>query len=239
MSAPRLKNRQLQIPNGLTFYLPALKWSAPRGISFNAICDQLERVVRSNPALAQQHQWPTDRNGIEDWVDLYNATVCARMGWDKYIHNDGGYTVPKAGAPHQLETLQSLKDAAARAKALVSGAKTLTEYLDSGDPVVGLGLAIKRATVCSGCPANEAGDLTKWFTVPASEYIRRQLEKAQARKLETPRDDDLHICTACSCPLKLKIWIPIEWIRKNKIEGQDQKMRLANDQCWVLNEATA
>ena len=82
----RLKSRQTQIPNGFKFYLPELKWQSSSNYpSFDSVVQQLQSVILANPALAQQHKWPTDRAGVENWVDLYNATMCARMGWTDFI----------------------------------------------------------------------------------------------------------------------------------------------------------
>lgn len=233
---PKLKDRQKSIPNGYVFYLPELKWSAPGNFpSFTRVCDALQQVVNANPYLAQKHQWPTDRAGIENWVDLYNATVCARMGWEDYIVAEGGGgSVPKTSPQHQSETLRSLASAAARAKELVAGAKTLLEWEESGEAPVAPELATHRAIVCSGCPKNEVGDWTKWFTVPAAEIIKRRIEKAQARNLVTPRDDALHFCSACNCPLKLKVHVPIAWITKRLSPETRAKL---DPRCWIHNES--
>lgn len=232
----RLKNRQTQIPNGFRFYLPEVKWSAPPNFpSFARVCDGLQAVIAANPALAEKKKWPTDRAAIEDWVDTYNASICASMGWDEYIAQDVPSSVPKSNPLHQQETLRSLAAAAARAKELVAGAKTLTEWIDSNEPPVGPELSTHRAIVCAQCPKNEAGDWTKWFTVPAAELIKRQVEKAQARKLETPRDDQLNLCTACHCPLKLKVHVPIAWIAKRLTEEQKTKLSEGRN-CWILAE---
>jgi hypothetical protein len=232
----RLKDRQKQIPNGFKFYLPELKWHAPGNFpSFTRVCDALQQVVRANPFLAKKHKWPTDRTAIENWVDLYNATLCAQMGWDEYIARPEHATVPKSSPLHQQLTLRSLANAAASAKSLVAGAKTLTEWIESGEGAVSAELSTHRAIVCSKCRLNEAGDFTKWFTVPAAELIRRQVQKAEKRQLTTPRDDQLNICTACHCPLKLKVHVPIQWIRTRLTPEQKEKLKGGNE-CWILNE---
>jgi hypothetical protein len=230
---PRLKNRQLQIPGGLVFYLPVVKWKAPKGASFNVICDGLERVIRGNPKLAEKHKWPTDRQSIEDWVDHFNAVACLRMGWDAYIVTGTNPTVPKSSPRHLQETLQSLSAAAVAAKELVAGARTLMEWIDSKEPAVPAEESLRRATICSQCPQNQAGDWTKWFTVPAAEIIKRQVEKLHSRQLSTPRDDDLHLCVACHCPLKVKVHTPIAWIKKRLSPGQLGRLRQGRN-CWIL-----
>lgn len=232
---PRLKSRQKFIPNGFQFYIPQLKWSPPPYSSFEVICRSVEALIAANPTLAAQHKWPTNILGIADWVDTYNATLCLRMGWTDYVEPDAGPSAPKSLAPHQQESLRNLAVAAARARELVAGAKTLTEWIDSGEPPVAEELSTHRAIVCSKCPKNEPGDWTKWFTVPASELIKRQVEKASARKLTTPRDDQLNLCTACHCPLKLKVHVPIGWIAKRLTEPQKAGLREGKD-CWIISE---
>lgn len=237
MAIPRLKNRQSQIPNGLKFYLPQTKFKSTPWASFDVICREVYHHVRAHPDLARQHKWPTDMHGVEEWVDYFNAALCVKMGWLNYIMDEpGGVTVPKASAPHQQAILRSLSAAAAHAKELVSGAKTLTEYLDSNEPPVSAELSTHRAIICSKCKLNAKGGFEQWFTVPASEYIRRQVERAQNRHLTTPRDDDLNLCTACHCPLKLKVHIPIDWIVKRLTDEQKAKLKQVPN-CWIVTEA--
>lgn len=229
----RLKSRQSFIPNGFVFYLPEVKWKSPRMASFDRIVGELMGVIAANPALAKKNGWPTDRPGVEDWVDKYNATVCAKMGWNDYILTDASGSIPKASAPAQ--SLRSLAAVAAKAKALVAGAKTLMEWDDSGEPPVGRDLATSRASVCVACPLNQQGDWTDWFTIPAAELIQRRIQKAAARNLSTVHDERLKLCSACGCPLRLKVHVPIEWIGKRLSPEQRSRMESAPS-CWVIGE---
>lgn len=234
---PRLKSRQHFIPNGFQFYLPELKWQAPRMASFQVICDSLQRVIEANPALAQKHGWPRTRPGVEDWVDLFNATVCLRMGWNDYLLTEGGGdSIPKSRPPHQTLSLENLRAAAVKAKELVAGAKTLTEWIDSGEPPVPPEQSLARAQTCAVCPLNQAGDFTKWFTIPASELIKAQISRMAERKLSTPSDDRLNLCIACHCPLKLKVHIPIGWVIAKLSAEQKERLKGGKD-CWILREA--
>lgn len=220
----------------MKFYLPEVKWRARPGSSFDTIARELHRVIKGNAFLAAKHKWPTDIRGVEDWVDLYNAVVCQKMGWTKYItEDDGGPSVPKSPAPHQRATLASLRNAAARARELVAGAKTLLEWDDSGEPPVPPEQALSRARVCAACPLNDPSDLTAWFTVPAAELIQRRVERFAARKLVTPQDEHLNLCTACHCPLKLKVHIPLAWITKRLSPEQKEKLK-GGKNCWILSE---
>lgn len=232
MSTPRLINRQLQIPGGMVFYLPQVKWQARQGSSFDVIVRDLTRVILANPVLAQKHNWPTDQKGIEDWVDLYNATVCQKMGWEKYITPDsGGSSLPKSQAPqHHLE---SLRRVAGAVKQLVAGARSLGEWIESKEAAVPRATAEARAEVCAKCPRNSPGNFTQWFTVPAAELIKRHVEAAQDRSLETALDDQLGICDACKCPMRLKVHVPIDWIRKR----MTPEVKAALDtNCWIPKE---
>lgn len=92
-----------------------------------------------------------------------------------------------------------------------------------------------RAEVCAKCPLNSPEDLTKWFTVPAAELIKRRIERAQSRRLTTPKDDLLHLCTACHCPLKLKCHVPIQWIAKRLTDEQKERLKGGKD-CWIISE---
>lgn len=234
----QLKDRNKQIPNGLRFYIPELKWNAPGPYaSFTRICDAVEGVLKANPGLAQQNNWPSDRTAIENWVDAYNTQLCAQMGWGDYITDGGGASVPKSNPHYLQQTLQSLRAAAAHAKELVVGAKTLGEWIDSGDPAVSRDLSTSRAFICSKCPKNETGDWTKLFTVPAAELIERKMALARERKLSTVYDDQLRFCGVCSCPLQLKVHVPIQWIGKTLTPELMEKFKAGNPSCWILMEA--
>lgn len=232
----RLKDRQRQIPNGYKFRLPELKWTAPGNYpSFTVVCDHLQAAINANPFLAQKNQWPSTRAGVEEWVDRYNAELCARMGWDDYVTTETSGSVPKSQPRYLQETLRNLGAAAAKGKELVAGARTLSEWEDSGEPPVPKAQATARALVCTLCPKNETGDFTRWFTVPAAELIRRKVAKTQQRGLTTPHDESLHICSACWCPLQLKVHVPIAWIGKRLGDAALERMREGRN-CWVLAE---
>ncbi len=225
------------IPGGFQFYIPELKWSAPRNVSFDQVVKAAIAARSGNPTLTRQKGWSLDYNVVSDEVDQFNARICESQGWNNYITTAGAASVPKLPPRDQDTILQNLRTAAVASKELVRGAKTLIEFLDSGEPTVPQDQAERRAATCGVCPKNEPGDLTKWFTVPASELIRRQLEKAQARHLKTSQDENLNLCTACHCPLRLKVHIPLDWITKRLSPEQMARLKEA-PVCWILQEAS-
>jgi hypothetical protein len=86
----RLKDRNRQIPGGLTFYLPATRWRPREHSSFQGIVEALEHHLAANPTVAARLGWPADRRFIEGKVDEYNAMLCQAQGWTDYIMAGGG-----------------------------------------------------------------------------------------------------------------------------------------------------
>lgn len=221
----RLKQRAMQIPNGLGFYLPELKWSPAPYSSFDSIVNQVIQKVQSNPAIADRHHWPKDRVGVENWVDRYNAQICANMGWTQYIIDDA----PASLSPKSLPPLHR----SSRFARLVAGARTLADWLGSGGNPVAVELAENRAGICVTCPENKPGDLSDFFTQAASDVIQTQLEKRKELQLSTKYDSSINVCNACGCPLKLKVHVPLEHILSKMGEGTREAL---DKRCWILKE---
>lgn len=90
-----------------------------------------------------------------------------------------------------------------------------------------------RAAVCVRCPLNEPGDWLSFFTVPAANLLRSALEQIKGQGLTTSRDADLHVCSACDCPMKLKVWCRLPHILAH-IPAESQA-RLWGE-CWIRAE---
>jgi hypothetical protein len=111
-------------------------------------------------------------------------------------------------------------------------------------PVQDKALAEARAAVCAGvcaagapqgkpCPKNQPGDWLSYFTVPVSNALRAALAALKGQGLSTTRDDDLHVCAACDCPLKLKVWARLDHILAHI--PPESKAGLV-DNCWIRTE---
>lgn len=218
---PRLKSRQQQIPNGMRFAIPEANWKSPPFASFDSIVHTVSSIVAANPELAQQKGWPQTREGIADWVDEFNAQLCAQNGWTNYYNEGGGLaSLPK---PVPLSV----------AKNVAAGAKTLANWIGSGAQPVTPSLAEARAKVCSKCPVMQQGDMSNFFTRATSEIIRMQVQTAQELDMVTPYDKQLGVCGACSCPMRLKVWVGLTPI----LEGILPEAKAALDvKCWILDE---
>lgn len=218
---PRLKSRQSQIPNGFKFALPEANWKSPPFASFDSIVHTVTAIVAANPALAQQKGWPQTREGIADWVDQFNAQMCAMNGWTNYYNEGGGPAdIPK---PVPLSV----------AKNVAAGAKTLADWIGSGARPVPAGLAEARAKVCSKCPVMQQGDLSNFFTRAASELVRMQVQTAQELDMVTPYDKELGVCGACSCPMRLKVWTTLQPILDHILPEAKSAL---DKNCWILAE---
>lgn len=194
--------------------------------SFDTIVRQLIAHRAGNPRLAAKYGWSTDYDTVANEVDAFNAQMCKAMGWNQYI-DEGVQSAPPAPFPVPPSSpLQKLGVAAV-------GAKTLVSWISSGAEAVPAELAEKRAATCVACPMNDKGDWSRWFTVPVSNAIREMLALRKGMNLSTSLDDKLQVCTACGCPLKLKVHI--ERGRIVREMGPETVAKL-HESCWIPKE---
>jgi hypothetical protein len=198
---------------------------------FYALCRALQKHRQANP----RYKLDTNMQSIEQEIDNVNAMRVASMnGADSYVINDAAASFPQAPAP-----VGRLQQVAAAVKRVSAGADTLNEWEDSGEPPVAAGVSQHRASVCAICPQNEKGDLSRWFTLPLAAFIKRKIEWIHKLKLVTSYDDQLGVCGACLCPLKLKVHTPISFVLKHMSEDVKTALQPQNPRCWVLKESDA
>lgn len=229
----KLKSRTQSPPNGFLFRQALTGWEndkvcPPSQWDFFLLCRELQKHRMANP----KYKLPTDLTVIQNEVDARNAARIAAMpGAESYVMADPVPSFQVAPAPQLLQRL------AAAAKAVSVGAETITDFMDSGESPVALELAEKRASVCVVCPLNERGDLSRFFTIPAANRIRKQIELKEGRGLKTSKDELLHICSACLCPLKLKTWFPLPLIVKHMDEDVRAQLNQDSPVCWIIQES--
>jgi hypothetical protein len=224
----QLKNPNGQLPGGFQFYVSATKWKPAPFSSLDSITNQLISHRRGRPDLVAKFGWSLDPAVVRQEVEQYNVAVAIRQGWSDYIVG-GGEVQPPFQPPPPPTLPQRLRNVA-------SGSSTLIEWANEGAPTVVPELANHRAEICVGCPMNGQGGWEKYFTVPVSNAIRAQLERKRNMKLETSFDDKLGVCEGCTCPLPLKIWLPLSNIVDKM--PQSQFDALAPD-CWIRKERAA
>jgi|ERR1035441_3161008 hypothetical protein len=231
----KLNNRAKSIPNGLQFHIPQLpNFKLPPQCSFAVAVDSIVAVRKANPYLAHKLGWKTDQVSVENELDFFNASICAAQNWTSYIATEGqgAPPVPKPLAA-QHKASGAIAAAANTAKKLWAGLRSTNDWIDSGLPAVPQSQSEARAAVCVACPLNGKGGIESFFTVPASEAIKRQIQKLETRKLATSLDEKLGVCTACLCPLPLLVQTPLQF----KLAHMTPDTRAALDKsCWVTRE---
>lgn len=128
----------------------------------------------------------------------------------------------KAGIEEMLRTEMKIGN-------LIVGAATLAEWFGEGRQPVRPEVAEWRASVCAGCPLNERGGWReRWgeycYTLAG---IRNWLRTGGH---QTQNDTLLHTCSACDCPLKIKVHCPLDVILKHMKKETFEKL---HPHCWM------
>lgn len=231
----------MQIPNGMQFYIPQIKWQAPPYSSIDFIARAVINLLQANPQLQRQLGWDLSIGAMSDRIDSYNAARCLQLGYPQYVLAEGGQPDPPPflGHPSQNPSDPSkLAAAASSVKKIWAGIRTISEWIDAGAPAVPPDKSAQRAATCIACPKHGAGDFSSWFAKPAAEGIKRLVERAKALNLSTPHDDRLNVCSECLCPMRLKVHMPIEIIRNGTNEETLAALRQA-PACWIVKEMGA
>lgn len=227
----RLKSLYEHPPGSFQFLQPETGQRDPFVGSFTYVCDQLTALRLANPFLCERHGWRTDRAGVEHDVEQYNVARCIQAGYYDFLVQDApGPATYTAAPPPEKKKRQGVVGGVKR---VAGGIALLVDWLGSGGKPVEAPLAQARATTCATCPKNDGGDWKAYFTEAVSEKIRVQLEMRNDMQLSTPQDDKLTVCSGCDCPLKLKVWAPLDHVLKHT--SDDTKARL-DPRCWVLHE---
>jgi len=226
---PHLRSRTEHPPYSFQFLQPETGQSSPIVGSFNHVVEQVMILRQANPFLAERHGWRLDREGVEHEVDQYNTARCIAGGWLNFIVQDDA--TPAAPLYVMPPPAQKKTSVVGAVRNVAAGVGVLLDWLGSGGKPVEQTLADSRAAICAGCPKNDGGDFTAFFTKPIADKIRTQLEICGDMQLRTPNDDKLTVCSACDCPLKLKVWVPLDHILAHTSE--DTKTKL-DPRCWIL-----
>lgn len=239
----RLKSRATQIPFGLKFRQPEIGWDSVKVVgkspSWEVLVNAVIAMRLGNPHHREKHKWPVDVDSVAAEVDGYNAAICFQNGWHKYISSGTGGAAPRPLPVARSEASEKLLSvAAAKARKIWAGVKTLNDWLDSQEPPVDTELSEARAATCVACPLNGKGDFTRFFTIPATASLKRQLERLHQRNISGSLDAQLGVCEACLCPLVLKTKTPMKWIRPQLSDPTLDELRKGKD-CWVLKELEA
>lgn len=217
-------------------------WTAPPGLTFDQVVAEIIKHREANPRFGL----PVDRAMVEAELDLY---TCFRIKFDE-SYCDGGLNALKsigilgksggslepgnpASQSSSLPRPERSGAAATKVRKLSAGVWLLLDWLGEGGVTVVGAVAESRARVCMDCPHNGKGGIEAYFTEPISNKIRRQLELKNDMELATPSDEKLGICDLCDCPLKLKVWTPMPYIRNHMPQSVKDALP---DFCWIRKE---
>lgn len=215
-----LKDRYKSPPGGFKYTQAETGWSQTWW-DFEQACKDIHNHRLGNPRF----NLSTNIDSIRQELDNVNALRCLSIrGGDIYVIQ-GSSDPPKSSPPHG--GLRAAVGAAA------SGLGTLGAWLGKGGIAVAKELSNARAGVCAKCPKNGKGDWTRFFTVPGAYGIKRDLERRNRMKLKTDFDDELGVCSACLCPLKLKCHTPLIDIVEHMT---DEVKKDLDPNCWILHE---
>lgn len=219
-----------QFPNGgWQFTQPQTGWSnpMPKVFSFDRTVQEIIRHRMANPAITAKHGLSLDTKAVE--TELENFTR-ARLGMSQI-----GAAAPKMNPQQPLP--QAVVGAVEGLKRTAAGAGAVIEWLGSGGQAVPNELSAKRAARCvaradgSKCPKMGSADLAAWYVKKAAELIEKEIQKRNDLQLSTPHDAALGVCSACLCPMKLKVHTPLEIIEKHTLPAVRADL---DPQCWIL-----
>ena len=166
---------------------------------------------------------------------LCAVNVDHEMNWRQYITSGEPPEAPQIRPPGGF-TPGQMMSYLSPVKKLAAGAALLMDWDESGRPPVDPSLAEQRASVCATCPKNSTDEISAWFTVPVSSAIKARLGRLHAMKLSTSHDDKLNVCSACLCPLRLKVWTPIDIIKSRL---KPEMLNELDQRCWIPLELAA
>lgn len=203
---------------GWTFRQPQTNWTNPMAmVGQKASVDAIRKHRLANPAITAKHKLSTDPAAILEELKNYTRR---RLGIPL-----PGSQIPFPSSSSRLPS--RVVAAAADIKRAAQGTAVVLDWLQSGGPPVAQDLADRRAAVCSTCPRNVEGS---WYTVAPAELIKATLEARKDLTLVTPSDAALKSCDVCKCLMRLKVWVPLDFITRNT---KPEIMGEFPSHCWI------
>jgi len=228
-----MKSRTKWPPHGFQVLHAETGMKEPFSGSFQEAVDFEFNFRKRNPALAQQNGWTLDVGEIEQYVDQYNAARMISGGWYDFVDTDP-LPQPEVFGFTQKKTLVGA--VADRLKGARAASGTIQEMFGN-EGVVDRNVAESRAAICVSCPGNDRKKtLYNWFVTSIASQIEKAYELLRGINITTSLDEQLGVCEACECPMKLKVNAKISHIRNHMPKDVPDKLRGKNQNCWILTE---
>lgn len=208
---------------------PATGWNAPQGLTY----DQVVRRIIEHRRANRQYRLATDYDVVAQQLDDY---TCARLKNDPSWCVDSppsSFTVPLPRRSRRAEG-GGVAGGARFVASTSAGIKLWMDWFGEGKPVE-QAVAERRAAICADCPQNDRrhGNIFEMFTVAAAKEIMAIFSALNDLNLHTSKDNVLKVCQACDCPLKAKVWAPLQIIKKHLPEERFERLHSA---CWIRHE---
>lgn len=217
-----LKNRQQSIPGGFDWTQPETGWST-RSDVFTTTRDAIIAHRMANP----RHKLRTDPEYVEfEMEQRYVARLKSMSGGDQWLVPESVEASPPV--------FQRPRSRAGGVVAPVSTAKAgigmLVDLFGPALKAVAPDLSEKRAGICVTCPQNQEGGL---LAHAGGEALKTLLQAKSDMKLSTTHDEQLKECLACSCNLRLKVHVRLDYILERT---SPEVMARLDKRCWILNK---
>lgn len=111
------------------------------------------------------------------------------------------------------------------------GSRIVAGWIASGGVMVSQEWAERRSDACLKCPMNRRGTFTGFIG-----WIALKLAELRARRRVRNRlDAGLKTCSACDCPLKTKVRMPLDEVAKG-IDLLGGELAKFHEACWIRSE---
>lgn len=215
-------------PQGWQYHQAATGWRAPAGLTFDQVVDAIIAHRKQNA----QYNLNTDRKTVAQELDDF---TCARLKHNpSWCHQNvpASFTSPLPRLRHQAGGQNVVGASRSLLKNTKAGIKTWLDWFGDGRPVEPA-IAEKRASICVTCPQMQKADIKTWFQRIAAQEIFAIFNALNDLDLKTQHDEKLHVCKACDCPMKAKVWVPLSFIKKHMEPTAVAKL---DARCWIHHE---
>lgn len=222
-----LKNRNNFPPGGFRFRQPETGWEPPRHLSFDDTVKQIIKHRLQNP----QHKLATDRVTVETELENYTTARLQKIqGGSEWLLEGAATPLPKSlPSPNPAGVVAGAKKFAANA---VAGASLWAKWFPDGR-IVHTQVAERRAAVCLECPAHVRGNLAQRFNQIIARELHAVFGALKDQQMTTTRDSELAVCDICDCPMRAKVWVPLDLIDQELKPETRAKLPAS---CWIIKQ---
>lgn len=121
----------------------------------------------------------------------------------------------------------------------INGVEALADWLgDGGSPVAPMIAEFRAARCVTGnnggpCPLNCSPNWWERVKHAIADWIKAELAVKHDMKLEVSNEHQLHMCKACGCCLRLKVWVPAKHLKDH---ADTTQLKETPDYCWMRRE---